>query len=63
MKPFPELAEWYTSIEATNLNKVVDIQKAADNGVYNKEYMERIVNDDLQNEIIKHLKNVILLHI
>ena len=57
VETFPELADWYNAIEATNLNKVVDIQKAADNGVYNKEYMERIVTDDLQNEIIKHLEN------
>jgi organic radical activating enzyme len=57
IETFPQLADWYNSIEATNLNKTIDIQKAAENGVYTKEYMERIVNDDLQNEILKHLNN------
>jgi organic radical activating enzyme len=61
VETFPELSEWYTSINATELNEMVQIQKAADNGVYNKEYMEKamadsVVNDALENEILEYLE-------
>jgi len=61
VETFPELSEWYNSINATKLNEMVQIQKAADNGVYNKEYMEKamadsVVNNALENEILEYLE-------
>ena len=61
IETFPELSEWYTKINATKINGTVEIQQAADNGVYNKEYMEKamadsVVNDALENEILEYLE-------
>jgi len=61
IETFPELADWYNSIDATKIDKIIEIQQAADNGVYNKEYMEKamadsVVNDALENEILEYLE-------
>ena len=61
IETFPELEEWYTSINATKVDDIIEIQQAADNGVYNKEYMEKamadsVVNNALENEILEYLE-------
>ena len=61
IETFPELAEWYNSINATKVDCIIEIQQAADNGVYNKEYMDKamadsVVNNALENEILEYLE-------
>ena len=61
IETFPELEEWYTSINATKIDNIIEIQQAADNGVYNKEYMDKamadsVVNNALENEILEYLE-------
>ena len=61
IETFPELSDWYTKINATKIDGTVEIQQAADNGVYNKEYMDKamadsVVNDALENEILEYLE-------
>lgn len=68
VETFPQLKEWWNNIEETKTNFVVDVRKQEtniDNNVYSREYIENaikenIINDNLQNDIIKHLQKKLI---
>lgn len=65
---FPELKEWWDSIEATKTDFKAEIkthETNVDQNVYSREYIEKaladgIINDNLQNEIIEHLEKKLI---